>query len=188
MRLRLSAAIGAAAVLVGLLVSFQQEFAALLPGSWAFVLLVAVVAGIQTVSTALSRRRTPIREEETGDPERRYEAPVPGDDLTETLRFARNHSRAGDRPRDRIRDRVADAAVAAVADVDGCSKREARERVRTGEWTDDPVAAWFLSEAVGLTPRERARLLAAAPFSQFEAAFDRTVAAIDAKTGYGGDR
>lgn len=186
MRLRLSAAIGAVAVLVGLFVSFQQEFASLLPGSWAIVLVVAVVAGIQTISTALSRRRTPIREEETGDPERRYEAPVPGDDLAETLRFARQYSRAGDRPRDRIRERIADAAVAAVVETEGCSADEARERVRSGEWTDDPVAAWFLGEEVGLPPAVRARLFAAAPFSQFEAAFDRTVRAVETTTDLGG--
>jgi len=188
MRLRLSAAVGAVAVLVGLLVSFQQELAALLPGSWAFVLLVALIAGVQAVSAAFSRRNTPLREEETGDPERRYEAPTPGDELHETLRFARNRSRAGDRPRDRLRERVADVAVAAIADAEGCSTAEARERIRTGDWTDDPIAAWFLSEEVGLAPSVRARLLAAAPFSQFDAAFDRTVQVVEAKTGYGGER
>lgn len=186
MRWGLSAAIGALAVLVGLAVSFQQELAALVPGSWVVVLLVAIVAGIQTVSAALSRRRTPLEEAETGDPERRYEAPVPGDELIETLRYARNRSRAGDRPRDRIRERVADAAVAAVADAEGCSEEAARDRIRAGEWTDDAVAAWFLGEEVGLPANERARLLASAPFSQFEAAFDRAVRAVDAVERGGG--
>lgn len=179
MRLRLSAAIGALAVLAGLFVSFQQDLASLLPGSWTFVLLMAAVAAIQMVRTGLSRRGTPIREAETGDPEQRYEAPTPGDELRETLRLARERSRAGDRPRDRIRDRVADVAAAAIADAEGCSNAEAKKRLGTGEWTADPVAAWFLSEELGLPPRVRARLLAVAPFSQFEAALDRTVREVE---------
>ncbi|NHX34966.1 MULTISPECIES: DUF7269 family protein [Halolamina] len=187
MRRRL-AAFGAVAVLVGLFVSFRQEFAGLIPASWVFVLLIAVAAGVQSVTTALSRRRTALREEETGDPERRYEAPTPGDDLTETLRFARRSSRRGDRPREQLRERIAEVAVAGVADAADCSEAEARERLRTGEWTDDPVAAWFLGEAVRLHPAERARLLATAPFSQYEAAFDRTVRVVDDLVAHGGER
>jgi len=185
---RAVAAVGAVAVLVGLFVSFQQAFAGLIPATWAFVLLVAVVAGVQTVSTVFSRRGTPLLETETGDPERRYEAPRPGDDLADTLGIARQRSRAGDRPRDRIRSRTADAAVAAVVDAQGCSEEAARERVENGEWTDDPVAAWFLAEEVELPTGTRARLLASAPFSQFEAAFSRTVGAIERISGRGGER
>lgn len=183
MRLRLSAGIGAVAVLVGLAISFQQGFASAIPASWAFVLLIAVVAGVQTIRTAFSRRRTPIQATDTGDPERRYEAPTPGDDLAETIALARQRSRGGDRPRDRVRERVADAAAAAVANAEGCSVDEAAERVRNGEWTEDPVAAWFLGDEVGLRPAERARLLASAPFSQFEASFDRTVREIERLSG-----
>lgn len=185
---RAAAAVGAVAVLVGLFVSFQQAFAGLIPATWAFVLLVAAVAGIQTLSTVFSRRGTPLLETETGDPERRYEAPQPGDELAETLGIARQRSRAGDRPRDRIRSRTVDAAVAAVADAESCSEAEARERVENGEWTDDPVAAWFLGDDVALPTGNRARLLASAPFSQFEAAFSRTVGAIERVSGRGGER
>jgi|AntRauTorcE11898_2_1112593.scaffolds.fasta_scaffold29102_2 hypothetical protein len=185
MRLRFTAAIGAIAVLVGLAISFQQGLASAIPASWAFVLVIAVVAGVQTIRTAFSRRRTPIQAAETGDPERRYEAPTPGDDLAETIALSRQRTRGTDRPRDRVRRRVATAAAAAVADAEGCSLEEAGERVRTGEWTEDPVAAWFLGEAVGLAPAERARLLASAPFSQFEASFDRTVREVERLSGGG---
>ena len=40
------AGLGVVAVLVGLFVSFQQEFAGAIPVSWVFVLLVAVAAGV----------------------------------------------------------------------------------------------------------------------------------------------
>ena len=176
---RALAGVGAAAVLVGLFVSFRQEFAAALPGSWVFVLLVAIAAGIQSVSAVLARRRTEIYETETGDPERRYEAPVPGDDLHEIMGFASNRGRGVNRSRDRVRERLVAVAAVAVADTEDCSESEARDRIERGEWTDDPIAAWFLSQDVGLAPAERARLLAAAPFSQYESAFDRTVRVID---------
>ncbi|MFW5938940.1 MAG: DUF7269 family protein [Halolamina sp.] len=177
---RALAAVGAVSVLVGLFVSFQQEFAGAIPATWAFVLLLAIVAGVQAITTTLARRRTAIQEAETGDPERRYEAPTPGDELRETLRYARNRSRGRHRPRHRIRERVAEAAIGVLTDVEGCSEDEAREQIRTGEWTDDPIAAWFLGEEIRLSPRQRARLFAAAPFSQFAAAFSRTVDEIDA--------
>ena len=188
MRLRLSAAIGAVAVLVGLLVSFQQGLAGPFPDRWAFVILVAGIAGVQLLGEISARRRTPLREAETGDPERRYEAPTPGDDLVETLELARRRSRGRNDPRLRLRGRLTDAAVAAVVAAEGCSESEARERIRTGEWTDDPVAAWFLSDDVSLTPSERARLIASAPFSRFEAAFGRTVRAIERQDDRGGVR
>ena len=187
MRRRL-AAFGAVAVLVGLFVSFQQEFAGLIPASWVFVLLIAVAAGVQAVTTVLGRRRTPLHQADTGDPERRYEAPAPGDDLRETLRYARRSSRRGDRPREQLRERVAAVAAAGVADATGCSQEAAQDRIESGEWTDDPVAAWFLSETVRLPPAERARLLARAPFSQYEAAFARTVGVVDDLVSHGGER
>jgi hypothetical protein len=185
---RAIAAVGAVAVLVGLFVSFQQEFAGSIPVSWVFVLLVAVAAGVQSVSTALSRRRTPLEQAETDDPERRYEAPTPGEDLEELLRFASRRSRRGNRPREQLRERIADVAVDAVVAAEDCSESTARERVRTGEWTDDPVAAWFLGEDVRLHPAERGRLLASAPFSQYEAAFERTVRVVDDLAAHGGER
>jgi len=183
---RVLAGVGAVAVLVGLFVSFQQEFAGLLPGNWVFVLLVAAAAGIQSVSTVLARRRTSIYETETGDPERRYEAPTPGDDLHDLMGFASTRSRGVNRSRDQLRERLVAVAAAALADAEGCTETEARDRIERGEWTDDPVAAWFLSRDVGLAPAERARLLAAAPFSQYEAAFDRTVRAVDEIASGGG--
>ncbi len=182
------AAIGTVAVLVGLFVSFQQQFAGAIPVSWVFVLLVAVGAGIQSVSTALSRRRTPLEQVETDDPERRYEAPTPGEELEEMLRFASQRSRRGNRPREQIRERIAAVAVDAIVAAEDCSASTARERVRSGEWTDDPVAAWFVGEDVRLHPAERGRLLASAPFSQYEAAFDRTVRVVDDLASHGGER
>jgi len=180
---RLSGVLGAIAVLIGLVFIFRREFAATLSLEWTLVLLVAAAAGLQALRFVQERRHTPLEATETGDPERRYEAPTPGDDADETLRLAGGWSRRGRRSRNRLRERVAQAATAAIADTAGCSREAAARRVQEGEWTDDPVAAWFLSDSVALDRRERLRLLLGSPFSRFGAAFDRTVRAIEERTG-----
>ncbi|MFB6219828.1 MAG: hypothetical protein ABEH90_00180 [Halolamina sp.] len=183
MKLRLSAVIGALAVLTGLLFIVRREFAAAISLEWTFVVLVAVIAGVQALRFVQTRRQTPLEATETADPERRYDAPTPGDDADEALGVARGWSRRGRRLRKRLRERAGDAATAAIMDVTGCSHAEAARRVRTGEWTDDPVAAWFLSDSVELPPKERLRMLVGSPLSRFGTAFDRTVRAVEALSG-----
>jgi hypothetical protein len=179
-RLRLSAVVGVLAVLSGFLFLVQREFAAALSLEWTLVLLVAVVAGVQALRFVQNRRHSPLQATETPDPERRYEAPTPGDDADEALGIARGWSRRGRRSRTQLRERVGEAAVAAIVDTAGCSREEATERIRRGEWTDDDVAAWFLSDTVELGARERLRLLLGSPLSRFGAAFDRAVRAVEA--------
>jgi hypothetical protein len=180
---RLSGIIGAIAVLIGLLFIVQREFAAALSLEWTLVLLIAAMAGIQALRFVQDRRHTTLEATETGDPERRYEAPTPGDDADETLGLASGWSRRGRRSRAQLRERVAEAATAVIVDTTGCSRTEAIQRIRRGEWTDDPIAAWFLSDSVELGRRERLRLLLGSPLSRFGAALDRTVQAVEARTG-----
>lgn len=52
--------------------------------------------------------------------------------------------RMTDRHRD-VHERVRTAAVEAVAEADGCSRSAARERIESGEWTDDAEAAAFVA-------------------------------------------
>lgn len=183
MNVRLSGIIGAIAVLVGLLFIVQREFAAALSLEWTLVLFIAAIAGIQALRFVQERRHTTLEATETADPERRYEAPTPGDDADQTLGLASGWSRRGRRSRAQLRERVAEAAAAAIVDTTGCSRSEAIQRIQRGEWTDDPVAAWFLSDTIELGPRERLRLLLGSPLSRFGAAFDRTVQAVEALTG-----
>lgn len=183
MNVRLSGILGAIAVIIGLLFIVQREFAAALSLEWTLVLFIAIVAGIQALRFVQERRHTPLEATETGDPERRYEAPTPGDDADESLSLASGWSRRGRRSRAQLRERVAEAAIAAIVDTTGCTREEAIEKIEQGEWTDDPVAAWFLSDTVELGPRQRLRLLLGSPLSRFGAAFDRAVRAIDDQTG-----
>lgn len=179
MKLRLSAAIGALAVLTGLAVLVWQDLAAALSLEWALVLLVAIVAGVQALRFVQRRRTTPLQATETPDPERRYTAPTPGDDAQELLGTASGWSMRGRRSKATLRERLGNAAIEAVIDARGCREAEAVRRIETGEWTDDPVAAWFLSDTVTLSTGQRLRLVVRSPGSRFEAGFDRTVRAVD---------
>jgi len=72
--------------------------------------------------------------------------------------------------------------MAAVVNATGCRQEEAARRIESGEWTDDPVAAAFLSEQVSLTARERLRLVLGSPGSQFLTQVDRAVKAVERLT------
>jgi len=178
-RLRLSAAVGTLAVLTGLAVLVWQDLAAALSLEWALVLLVAVVSGLQALRFVQNRRNSPLQATETPDPERRYTAPTPGDDVQELLATASGWSMRGRRAKSNLRERVGNAAVEAIVDATGCREAEAARRVESGEWTDDPVAAWFLSESVTLSTRQRLELVIRSPGSRFGTGFDRTVQAVD---------
>lgn len=180
MNVRLSSALGALAVLLGLAMVYVRSLAGAISPQWALLILVGVLAVIQGLRLVQSRRRTELQETETDDPERRYEAPTPGDDVQESLALARRWSRAGRTTRSKLRDRLHEAAVTGVMDEFGCSREEAARRVRAGDWTDDPVAAAFLGDAVTLSARQRGRLLvdARSPFGQYSTSFARTVRAV----------
>jgi len=184
-RLRFSAVLGALAVLTGLLFVVRQELAATITLEWTLVLLVAGASGVQAFRFVQNRRSTPLDATETGDPERRYEAPTPGDDADEALRIAQGWSRRGRRSRQTLKQRASEAAAAMLVDTAGCSAEEAAEQIRTGEWTDDPVAAWFLSDRVGLDRGTRLRLVMGSPLSRFRTGFTRAVRAIEEGGGGG---
>lgn len=60
---------------------------------------------------------------------------------------------------DDARGEVRSLAVAVVAEVEGCPDDVARERVRSGEWTDDEIAAAYVADREASLPFYR-RLLA----------------------------
>lgn len=50
--------------------------------------------------------------------------------------------------RERIEERLRNDAIRTVARIEGCSSPTARERVDSGEWTDDRYAAAFVGDGV----------------------------------------
>lgn len=182
MKLRLSAVGGALAVVAGLLVLVWSDLAPSLSLGWALIVLVAIAAGVQSVRFVQQRRKTPLQATATPDPEERYAAPTPGDDIDITLARTGGWAFRDKRSRGQLRDRVHEAAVVAIVDASGCDRGKAAQRIKHGEWTDDRVAAWFLSESVTLTSRERLRLALDSPGSRFATGFGRAVQAVERLT------
>ncbi|MES3161903.1 MAG: hypothetical protein PPP55_10105 [Halorubrum sp.] len=77
-----------------------------------------------------------------------------------------------------IREELTEGAARVVTARHGLSPAAAREAVRTGEWTDDPVAAGFLGEDTRLPVGEQLRSLVD-PGSAYRRRVRRTVAAIE---------
>lgn len=72
----------------------------------------------------------------------------PGDRIDRAVtddQGARAHLRGDDRTA--VRDRLRTAAVETLVRVEGQSRSTARDRVESGAWTDDRIAARFLAES-----------------------------------------
>ncbi|WP_222920035.1 hypothetical protein [Natrinema sp. SYSU A 869] len=78
-----------------------------------------------------------------------------------------------------VRRRLVDGAVRVVTTKRGLAADAAREAVRSGTWTDDPVAAAFLAADLPQPPRERLRA-AVDPGAAYHRRVRRTLAAIEA--------
>ncbi|MDS0282294.1 DUF7269 family protein [Haloarcula onubensis] len=89
------------------------------------------------------------------DPETVPDAPRPGDRVDDLLARWPWHLDAADRAY--LRQRLRTAAVYGELG-EGRSRADARERVDSGAWTDDAVAARFLDESAGPRVTERLRL------------------------------
>lgn len=92
---------------------------------------------------------------------------------------------AGDERR-RARDRLHEAAVRTEMRASNCTRETARERVATGEWTEDPAAAAFLGdEATPLRSRLAEALRGNATFRHRAR---RTADAVARRAGVAADR
>lgn len=78
-----------------------------------------------------------------------------------------------------VRRQLADGAVRVITTKRGLAADAARDAVRSGAWTDDPVAAAFLADDVRQPPGERLRA-AADPGTAHVRRVRRTLAAIEA--------
>ncbi|WP_267642766.1 DUF7269 family protein [Haloarchaeobius amylolyticus] len=125
------------------LVLFPQVAAGMSMGE-AILVVLGVLALVQGVRIGASRLRTRYVQAETPDPEQSQELPTPGDEFDDLLREAGGDRRRMD-SREQVATRLERAAIATIARTQSCSLSEARRRVESGEWTDDPYAAAFFT-------------------------------------------
>ncbi|WP_458206632.1 DUF7269 family protein [Haladaptatus sp. NG-SE-30] len=137
--------VGILAVGWGLAVVFAPELAAMVTTGAIFVKLLGVLAFVQGLRVVQGRRRRDIVGAETGDPETNLTLPTPGDDFDERLRVVHSGTRtARFQSRKTLRELLERSVVEAIVEREGCSEDDARARLETGDWTDDPYAAAFL--------------------------------------------
>ncbi|MEF8777296.1 MAG: hypothetical protein V5A36_00140 [Natronomonas sp.] len=79
-------------------------------------------------------------------PENTAAGAVVGKQFDKAVVTAANNASNGDES-DPIRENVRSLAVSVVAHTEGCSESEAEAIVETGEWTDDAVAAAYVTDS-----------------------------------------
>ena len=129
----------------------------LAPSISAVVLVILGVVALWRAYRVLhDRRHTPIDQASTADVETRRSVPVPGTTIDRKLaRLDRSTGRMHYRHRTLVTE-LEEAAIAVLVDRTGTSPARAREEIRRGTWTTDPVAAAFLGD-VSLPLRFRIR-------------------------------
>lgn len=147
------AAIGVLAVVVGMSFVVAPSFAAILTVPRVALMLVGAIALVEGLRSIRTRRNSDIAGAEVPDPEPGIEPPVPGEEFDRlVIRWStwRDHRRITNVD-NRVLDRLRDAAIRAVMNRDAVSRREAEREIEEGTWTDDPVAAGFLSPTLETT-------------------------------------
>lgn len=152
---RVPLALGVAALVAGLALGVAGLGGGVLTrGGFAFA---ALAAGVVALLSLLVRSVDGPETTRLGPPPERPGVRRPGDDVDRKLAAADRGSRAA---RDDLRERAMAATVDAVARRFDCSREAARERVRAGEWTDDPAAAALFARAdSGPSLRDRVRVI-----------------------------
>jgi hypothetical protein len=174
---RLVTLVGLAAVGLGLVsVVLRETFGFSL--SYTFVTLVGALAIVQGIRAVSQRRQSEYAETETADPERRFQVPTPGDEFDEQVTGAVGWSLRNVSEQRDVRNRLHQTAVDTLVIHEHCSVAEAEANIEAGTWTDDAVAARFLSDdAPDLPLRTRIRELFRRE-SRFRQQVRHTVAAI----------
>lgn len=142
-----------------------------------FALATGVLAAIQGLRYGLDRRHATVTATEVEDPEERLSARTPGDDIDDALARISGRSWYATERRERVRERVHEAAVDALVTREGMARDSAAASLAAGEWTDDRVAAAFLSDRVSMPARITLQALISGE-TRFTIAADRAVGEI----------
>lgn len=148
--------VGAGVFLFGVAIVVEPSTAAALPvdaavellgGPYVFVAAFGVVAFTVVVGVMLARAIDGLDESTPPDPEDVYRVPQPGHRFDAFVDGGGSVGRRlfGSR-HEAVSRRVQQAAIATLIRTEGLSRSEAETAIEQGTWTDDSVAAAFLSE------------------------------------------
>jgi hypothetical protein len=167
-----------------LLGGFLYVFALLMP-MWGIVL---AALGVRLWSTDATDRPGPIRSPPPEGGVTAAEGAVGREVEQRLCDAASDHYRSsGYESTDDVRHTLREGAVRRIRTRSGHDEPTARSVVAAGEWTDDPVAAAFLSEEVSYPLGDRLRA-AVDPGSAYLRRVRRTIEAIEAPSDAGTDR
>ena len=122
-----------------------------------FVTSIALVTLLYTCWIGIERLRGHVRWGNSPDVEIQVKIPTPGRELEDVLSEFADEAEVV--TESNTKDGLRTAAIAVLTRYEGLSPADARERIVQGTWTDDPVAAAFLSEQMApLTTRIGTRL------------------------------
>lgn len=161
--------VGGAVFALGALILLSPGLASAVPvgglvealgGPWVFVASFGVLGLVVVITVLLARGIQGIDESTPPDPERVYRVPSPGQSFDEFVGtgVSIRERLFGDR-HEQIRQRVRQTALSTLMRTEGMSRQEAKTAIRKGTWTDDSVAASFLSRRQ--TPGTGERIAAA---------------------------
>lgn len=139
---------GVFASLVGILFFVNAPLAFRFPVNHALVTIAGATAGLLALVGVSSRMRT--RRARKTPPDPGQSSTAPGADLEAALAVIRRdqHVETADE-REQVYDRLAAVAIQLLQHVHGIDADEARRRLGSGEWTDDPEAAAFFETGPG---------------------------------------
>lgn len=141
---RVAIAVGVVATASGALLLLTPISAPIEPPVVPTLGLVALLGLGVGALAGLDRAREPHDATDLPAPEDRPGVDAPGDAFDRAL--AEVSARPDDPQRAAIRERLASTAVAVLVEAEGWSQETARDRLETGEWTDDVAAAAFFAD------------------------------------------
>lgn len=139
----------------------RLDVATAFPNDYLFVVPLGLAAATVVLGTLGHRSIRGIDQAAPPDPERVPTADAPGAEFDRLVRGGWRTAPAALRRRDGLYDRLREAALQTVIRAEGCSRDAALRRIEAGTWTDDPVAAAFLSGNPALEGRPARTTLAA---------------------------
>lgn len=124
----------------------RLDVGAVVGNDYLFVAPLGLAGALAVLGAITSRAIRGVDQASPPDPEGVPTADAPGAEFDRLVGGGLLAAPAALRRREALHARLREAALRTVMRVEQCSRADARRRIDAGSWTDDPVAATFLSE------------------------------------------